>query len=289
MYSLVRLAIGWPPVTGVPHSALAALCMDDDWVLMRREADPSAELEWLVGSAGREEVTGYDLDGWADSTWVLHAMYENPVLRDLGTHDEWRQRQLRAGVVGPVVIGDVNLDEATTVTGIGLGYVLRPGKEWRRLSWHEYLERTGAPGPSSGVPPCFRWFPPGSWPLAIEPAPEGSLDEESFAALVEVLSHVASDGARTECVAYFCPLAAKDDFDHPHVWRGPLHAVPDLLEDNGGPYGSTPTNLWPADRSWFLWTDWDLEGTKVSGAHEVVAAVRADAVLETIDWLAGLA
>jgi hypothetical protein len=27
----------------------------------------------------------------------------------------------------------VNLDERTTVTGISLGFVVRPGKEWQRL------------------------------------------------------------------------------------------------------------------------------------------------------------
>jgi hypothetical protein len=250
---------------------------------MRRVADPAEEIRWLVSSAGGERIAGYELDQWPDSTWVLHAMYESPVLRGLGTHDEWRKRQLAAGAFVPLIVGDSNLDEMGTDTGIGLGYVARPGKEWGRLSWHDYMQRTRAIGPSCDAPPCFRWFPRGSWPVAIQPPPEGSLDEESFAGLIDVLGRTSGQGTDTECVAYYAPLAA-GDFDHPHVWRGPLRSLPELLEDFGGPYGSSPSNFWCADRSWFVWTDWDLEGTKVSGSHEVVAAVRASDVLETIEW-----
>ena len=43
--------------------------------------------------------------------------------------------------------------------------------------------------------------------------------------------------------------------------------------------------LWPRDRSWFVWTDWDLKGTRLSGSRALGGAARADAVLETVDWL----
>jgi hypothetical protein len=82
------------------------------------------------------------------------------------------------------------------------------------------------------------------------------------------------DGPSIDCVAFYASLPAAD-FDTLHVWRGPLSAVPELLEERGGPYSSSPTNLWPADRSWFIWTDYDLAGTKVSGSKPLVRRSRA--------------
>lgn len=250
---------------------------------VRRVEDPTEQVRWLVRSAGEEQVTGYDLDEWPASTWILHAMYENPALDGLGTHDEWHQRRLDAGDIAPLIIGDVNLDEGTTVTGTSLGFVVRPGQEWRRISWVEYIDRSGGEGGRCGYPPCHRWFPPGSWPVAIEPPPEGSLDEESLEALVEILATASSEGLETECFAYYAPLPA-GDFDIPHLWRGPLRSMPELIDERGGPYPSSPSNLWPADRDWFIWTDWDLQGTKVSGSERVIAAVQSSSVLETTAW-----
>ena len=38
------------------------------------------------------------------------------------------------------------------------------------------------------------------------------------------------------------------------------------------------------DRSWFIWTDYDLEGTKVSGSKPLVEAIKSHPTLETVDW-----
>jgi hypothetical protein len=46
----------------------------------------------------------------------------------------------------------------------------------------------------------------------------------------------------------------------------------------------SPSNIWPDDRSWFVFTSWDLSGTRVSGSAELVASVVADAELETINY-----
>ena len=48
----------------------------------------------------------------------------------------------------------------------------------------------------------------------------------------------------------------------------------------------TPSNFWPSDRSWFVYTDWDLWGTKVSGPAVLINAIRSDPNLETLDWQA---
>jgi hypothetical protein len=38
----------------------------------------------------------------------------------------------------------------------------------------------------------------------------------------------------------------------------------------------------PSDKSWFIYSDWDLWGTKVSGSHELARRVLADNRLETV-------
>jgi len=52
-------------------------------------------------------MAGYDAAGWPASTWVLHAMYENPDLRGFGTHDDLQRRRLESGDAAPLTIGEV--------------------------------------------------------------------------------------------------------------------------------------------------------------------------------------
>ncbi len=44
-----------------------------------------------------------------------------------------------------------------------------------------------------------------------------------------------------------------------------------------------PNNLWPGDRSWFVHSDYDLCGTTLSGPERLVASIKADPVLETVE------
>jgi len=46
----------------------------------------------------------------------------------------------------------------------------------------------------------------------------------------------------------------------------------------------TPSNLWPDDRSWFVYTDADLMATKVKGSAALIAALVDDVHLETLRW-----
>nr|WTA70121.1 hypothetical protein OHB51_13625 [Micromonospora sp. NBC_00855] len=226
---------------------------------MERVEAPAPLLTWLADRPAWEATTGYDAAGWQSSTWILHAMYESSS------------------------IGGINLDEETTDTGIPLGFVVRPASPWRRALWSEHFAEGRGQASDRSYPPCHRWFPHRSWPVAVQPPPEGSLDEESLDALLDTLSRCSIDGPGTDCVAFYASLPA-GDFDNPHVWRGPLSAVPELLEERGGSYAFSATNLWPTDRSWFVWTDYDLLATKVSGAGPLVEAVKSHPALETVDW-----
>ena len=46
--------------------------------------------------------------------------------------------------------------------------------------------------------------------------------------------------------------------------------------------GAAPNNIWPADRSWMVFTDYDLWATKVSGSHALIADLLNEPELEAI-------
>ena len=60
--------------------------------------------------------------------------------------------------------------------------------------------------------------------------------------------------------------------------RCSLHQLNDLYDERSG----APTNVWPEDRAWFVYADWDLWATKVSGSPSLIDALRADTILETV-------
>lgn len=252
---------------------------------MKRLSQTAEPMAWLKDRPSEEAVTGFDAGGWPATTWVLHAMYENHDLAGLGTHDDVHRRLLASGDVAPLTIGEASIDALTTITGTPLGFVVHPGQPRIRVRWGEYLERFPGFKPRRDVPPCYRWFPPSSWPVAIQPPPEGSLDGESLDALLSVLAVHSPNGEDTECLAFYGSLPA-DDFDTVHLWTGALGNIPELIDDAGGPYRFSPTNLWPVEREWFVWTDYDLQSTKVSGTFNLIRALGDDSRLECLEWQA---
>lgn len=243
-------------------------------------------LAWVRESATeatQSGVTGFEVDGWEARTWVLHAMYEYEGESPEISANEARQLGIESGDVEPLVINGVNLDEKAVVTGVQLGRTEPPGPEWKRLRWSDLASRVAAPLAESGVPPCFKWFPFRSWPIGIRPPGEGSLDRDSFVRLVgQLINHSGSSG-QLVCYCYFSPMATVEtDFDNPYVLQGQLSELW-ALYDRDDVYGS-PSNIWPEDRSWFIYTDWDLFGTQVSGSAELITSIVADPELETVAY-----
>lgn len=240
---------------------------------MERVADLAAEMAWLAPWWEDGRATGVDAEGpWAASTWVLHTAYVDARLRHLGTHDQVRRAHLAAGPVDPDPLP--GMDELT-VLGCELGHSGHPGAGWARTTWRELGLLPG----SADFPPGARWFPAGGFPAAVRGLNEGSMDEESFAALLAVLREWDGD---VECLAYLAPAA--NDWGDPVLLRGRLSSLPGLLLAHGGTWQFTPSNIWPRDRSWFVLTDHDLTATKVSGSEELVTAIEAAPGLETVRW-----
>jgi hypothetical protein len=249
---------------------------------MSRVADQERELAWLLEQPDMDVSTGLNAAGWTASVWVLHAMYENPRFREAGTSEDPKRSRLASGAP-PAMIGDVNMDELTIDVGIPLGHVSHPGSGWSRLTWADYLAQEGRnlDGPHRTLP-GYRWFPPGSWPLSIQPPPEGSMDGASFEALINTIASLETAGKDTECFAFMAGLPAGMDPQDPyHLWKGTLGTLPTLLTREDYDYRFSPTNWWSADRTWFVLTDYDLQATKVSGPENLITKIRNDPFLET--------
>ena len=250
-----------------------------------RALDPTAKQEWVAWLESRSPMntgTGFDAGGWEASTWVLHAIYEDPSIDDQGTHDELHRQRVASGLESPTIVNGVNLSESTVVTGGTLGMSGPVGVESERLTWHDVAGRLSVDLIASAVPPCFRWFPYRSWPVGLHPPDEGSLDQESLSHLSDVLARQTSGGADARCIAYYSPLAC-GDWEEPwlrEVDLGKIGALVDRAERRVG----SPSNWWPIDKSWMVFTDWDLWATKVSGTAALISAIKADEHLETIDW-----
>lgn len=246
-----------------------------------RRTEARREMKWFRALPKWQAATGFDQDGWPASRWVLHAMYRTVGDGSL-THDDTRKAAIAAGEIQPLVIGDLDLDATAWVTGVGLGHAQAPD-EADRLRWGPLLAEHGVDPSAQRFPPNDGWFPWKSWPSNIEPPNEGSLGADDLEALLEVLAAHSADGAEQECIAYFGGLAASD-FDSANMYRLQLRQIPELLDDKGGRFLASPSNFWPVDRNWFVWTDWDLLGTKVSGPEELMRDLEAHSKLEVIDW-----
>lgn len=220
---------------------------------MRRvsRTDATALLSWLTRRSPTPPATGYDPRGWADSIWLLHAMFERPEPPDGGSG----------------------------ASGSALGYAPAPGAPYRRLRWVEFAARNGLALDVA--------LSNSSWFFSDAPArtmlpPEGSLDELSLRALIKVLGRHTGSGRAADCVAYYCPVTTLGE-GGPVVFTGTRTTMPDLV--TGEPsMRFTPTNLWPQDRSWMVFTGADQMATKVSGPTELIDALEADTDLETLRW-----
>lgn len=224
-----------------------------------------------TATAGRASTTP---GGWADSIWLLHAMFERSGVAgdgfQVGVEASRQGRRPQGGVL-------VGTAEGLVDTGIPLGYTHTPREShWRRLLWREWSDRCGRTLGNQPYAPGYSWFSDG-FPANVQPPPEGSLDELTWGRLLGVLGQHSGDA--TAVTAYYAPAAPSGRQDGV-MFAGMLSEASDLLTRRG--LNCTPSNLWPDDRSWFVCTDADLMPTKVSGSTALIAALERDHHLETL-------
>jgi hypothetical protein len=242
-------------------------------------AEPSA-IDWILERGGSLGSTGFDVGGFADSVWVLNAMYERLAAVTGRTHDEALRDEVERGIRARQIVGTVDMTDVGVLTGGGLGWGVIPGPEYARLRWRDLAARTGGPLVPPGRYPSLRSLPDahpsGSWPEHIRPPTEGSLDPLSWLTLTSTLAQHSPHGEDTQCIAYFTPWTGRDD---DYLLQGRLADAVDLLTNHPGWPGS-PQNLWPLDRSWFVFTDYDLWASRVSGPPALITALLANENIE---------
>ncbi|WP_328304507.1 hypothetical protein [Actinomycetospora sp. NBC_00405] len=228
-----------------------------------------AEVDWLH-EADPDHGMGYFPAGWPAETWVLHGMWEDPAATDPRDADQqWREDN-------PDQVGG-RLDVGVVVYG-STPFPDPPPPGWRRLRWRELAERLNESlDRPHRAPPSSGWFPIRSWPASIQTPPEGTLDNVCGPRLIDLVAEHTTGGPTTPCFAYYNLLTSPIRMQ-PSVLTGPLHAILDAAHQCGW----TPTNVWPADRSWLITTDYDLWSTRLAGPPELTAALEGDPELETV-------
>ncbi len=86
----------------------------------------------------------------------------------------------------------------------------------------------------------------------------------------------------TPCFAYYGDTTVSQ-FGEVMAFQGPLADIPKLVDPTQNRDG-TPSNFWPEDRSWLVYTNWDLLATKVSGPVSLVERLELEPALETLRW-----
>ena len=82
-------------------------------------------------------------------------------------------------------------------------------------------------------------------------------------------------GDETRCFALFAGIP-EGESDAKVVYAGELGEL--LALDRG----CGPANVWPENRQWLTYSDYDLDGTRVDGSDELIGLLCADPEIETV-------
>ena len=144
-----------------------------------------------------------------------------------------------------------------------------------RVLWHTLAEKHGLVFHPEFNHESFRKaFAAGSWPRYLLGPAEGTLDRKSCKALISILKPLSRANG-----IYF----RFSDFlmnDLPHLYSGDLNELTIFLTKPH--FFGTPECWWPEDRSWCVYTDWDLTFTLIGGSRTLVDACVAHPMLECI-------
>ena len=246
--------------------------------LLIRAIPDSSATAWLPEEPN-QAWCGFDPGGWPASCWILHAMYETDSLPDGLTHDDvWRIEEAAASPATRPEAGRRirELLDRGTLVGTPGGKSARPQGPWTRLLWGELIERFAIDPFADGRLPSYSSFPFRSWPISVRAPAEGALDREQYRQLLQLLAEFSAYGLETSCIVRYGPCW---DMERPHTFQGTIRDAIGQYDDPS--QRGAPNNVWPEDKSWFIYTDYDLLATKVSGDDALVAAIRQDDELET--------
>lgn len=116
----------------------------------------------------------------------------------------------------------------------------------------------------------------GGSPRYIISGEEGEIEPNSLKTLVTVLQRFGGEGG---CYFLYGLLKSANYVDE--LYHGELAEVKELAKSDHL-YG-TPSYWWPADKSWCLYTDIDLNFSLIGGSPELIESLLADNFLECIE------
>ncbi|RNA69977.1 hypothetical protein EBO34_08610 [Alteribacter keqinensis] len=120
----------------------------------------------------------------------------------------------------------------------------------------------------------LRQFEDDSLPRYLIFPQDGSLEKDIVKKLLDALH----PHTKTTCYFYYDLLSLPGE---EMIFRGNLHDVLTLCrEDNAG---ASPKYWWPADRSWVIYTDYDLEYSFIGASKEVIKELSSLSDLETFE------
>jgi hypothetical protein len=97
--------------------------------------------------------------------------------------------------------------------------------------------------------------------------------------VIPVLTQHTAAEALADCGFYYGAVAFMRE--GATVFAGDLRDLPTLVRSVRD-FQLTPNNIWPADHSWLIYTDYDLNATRVSGSPELIEALYSDQDLDTV-------
>jgi hypothetical protein len=145
-----------------------------------------------------------------------------------------------------------------------------------RVSWRTLCERYGLSfHPEFNVESFRKAFETGSWPRYLRWPAEGTLDRKTCEAVISVLK----PPAQTQTVYFRFSDYIMNDL--PHLYSGELNEATAFL--TAPHFGGTPECWWPQDRSWCVYTDYDLTFTLIGGPRVIVDRCLAHPLLECVE------
>lgn len=151
-----------------------------------------------------------------------------------------------------------------------------------RLKWADLAARNGQPVVPAGRYPSFRTFPGDHRDYPDKRwfgADEGVLDLVSWHALLAVIADAWGQGWNGEVLGLHTRAQFGWDGEYA-LSRGSLSEFldPPLIAGLKTP----PANLWAPDLAWMVYTDWDLQGTRVGGSEDLINQLLRSSDLEVV-------
>lgn len=241
------------------------------------------EIDWIERALqSRTPDAGVSVAHCVPPIYPAYAKLFHPIYEDLAIQDDdltWHEvEQSNAEAANhPRAAAEQIMQDVMRRSTLVYGGA-EPNSRLVRIPWKQLATRVGLPFlPTLSSWSFTRVFPSGSWPRHLIGPQEGTITAADLHCLVPLLRrHTLSD----RCFFHVAMLATtewKDDA----LFEGMLDDAL-LFPDAVTGVRSTPTHWFPADRAWFVCTDYDLTFTLIGGSQGLMDELVSSGDLECV-------